>query len=49
MYREEGIRGLYRGFTSFSIGMLIYLTFVPMIAHMTSMRSPVFGFKEVDD
>ncbi|CAI2372067.1 unnamed protein product [Moneuplotes crassus] len=48
-WREEGIRGLYRGFTSFSIGMTLFLALVPLTAYLGSLNNPVMGFRDPDE
>ena len=42
--REEGFRGLYRGFTAYMIGMSVYLTIIPILAHFSLLQEPIMGF-----
>jgi len=34
-WREEGMRGLYRGYWAYMIATLIYMTVVPLIAELS--------------
>ena len=42
-YREEGIRGLYRGYCAFVIATSIFTLCVPVLTELTVMRFPVSG------
>ena len=44
MLREEGMRGLFRGYTAYLIATTIYLTIVPIAAELSMLRSPLGGF-----
>jgi hypothetical protein len=46
MYREEGIKGLYRGFSSFTIGISLYLMIVPAVMFIYGVNHPLMGHKE---
>ena len=41
--REEGVRGLYRGYFAYLIGMSIYCAFVPMLTDLSIMTMPICG------
>ena len=41
--REEGIRGLYRGYVAYMIATSIYLLVVPIAAEITFQRSALSG------
>lgn len=43
MFREEGIRGLYRGYAAYLIATSMYTTLVPMIAEFSIMNKPISG------
>ena len=43
--REEGIRGLYRGYTAYILATAIYLLIVPVTAELTVSRTGIGGGK----
>ena len=43
MWREEGFRGLYRGYTAFIIATSVYWLIVPMAAEIMLERNPISG------
>lgn len=45
-YREEGFRGLYRGFAAYAIAITIYTTLVPYMTFMATRKNPMLGFVE---
>lgn len=34
-YKEEGIRGLYRGYSAYILAMAIYMAVVPIVTELT--------------
>jgi len=42
-WREEGMRGLYRGYTAYIIGTCIYLLIVPIAAELSLSKSGLAG------
>jgi len=42
-FKEEGVKGLYRGFTPYMIATLITLTAVPVLAELMLTRSHLYG------
>ena len=48
-YYEEGFKGLYRGFISYSIGLTIYALVIPMLMFLSMNHSPLFGKNIKDD
>ena len=49
MWKEEGLKGLYRGYIAYLLATLIYLTVVPMFAEVMMMKSKLYGNFEDDD
>ena len=43
MYREEGLRGLFRGYWAFMVATSIYWVVVPMASEMMFQRQPISG------
>ena len=43
MWREEGLRGLYRGYFAYIAATAIYWLVVPMSAELQLMRQPIYG------
>jgi hypothetical protein len=43
MLREEGLRGLYRGYIAYLIATSIYTAFVPILTEMTVMNRTISG------
>ena len=43
--REEGLRGLYRGYTAYILATAIYLMIVPIVAEMNMYKTGVSGSK----
>jgi hypothetical protein len=43
MFREEGMRGLYRGYSAYLIGTSIYTMFVPLMTEMAVMNRMISG------
>lgn len=48
MYREEGFRGLYRGYTAYLIATSIYLLIVPLATEIGLGRSYYSGIYKDD-
>ena len=50
MFREEGMRGLYRGYTAYILASSIYVFMVPLIAELIASRQPFTGvYDDTDD
>ena len=45
-YREEGIRGLYRGYCAYALAVGIYLAVVPLVTEMQLCRMAIAGGKK---
>lgn len=43
--REEGLRGLYRGYTAYILATAIYLMIVPMVAELNMHKAAISGSK----
>ena len=43
MWREEGLRGLYRGYFAFILATAIYTAVVPIMHEFQSAKQPIFG------
>jgi len=43
MFREEGLRGLYRGYTAYIMATAIYWMVVPLVAELAMQRQPLSG------
>ena len=43
MWREEGFRGLYRGYVAFMMATAIYWAVVPLVAELAMTKQPVSG------
>ena len=43
MMREEGLRGLYRGYTAYMIASAFYLITVPLLAELSMINSAYSG------
>jgi hypothetical protein len=43
MFREEGMRGLYRGYTAYLLATSIYVVAVPLFAEFMAMSTPIGG------
>ena len=43
MWREEGLRGLYRGYFAFLGATAIYWAIVPLVSELALQRSPISG------
>jgi hypothetical protein len=43
MWREEGMRGLYRGYTSYLMASAIFVAFVPIFAELSMAYSKIGG------
>lgn len=43
MWREEGMRGLYRGYSAYIIATSIYLLIVPIAAELSMSKSALAG------
>lgn len=43
MFREEGLRGLYRGYTAYIMATAIYWMVVPLVAELAIQRQPLAG------
>ena len=43
MWREEGLRGLYRGYWAYILATAIHHIFVPMTAEFSLIKHPVWG------
>ena len=43
MYREEGMRGLYRGYFAYLIATSIFTACVPFIASLSVLNKPITG------
>ena len=43
MLREEGFRGLYRGYSAYILATAIYLSVVPLFAELSVSRSALGG------
>lgn len=41
--REEGMRGLYRGYIAYAIATSIYCITVPMLTELTVLNRPISG------
>jgi hypothetical protein len=41
--REEGIRGLYRGYTAYILAMSIYMCVVPIATEICMQKTPLSG------
>lgn len=46
--REEGMRGLYRGYFAYAIATSIYVTCVPLLTEMTVLNRPISGHYDND-
>ena len=44
-FKEEGVRGLYRGYTAYILAMAIYMAIVPIATELTIQRSQFSGNK----
>ena len=42
-FREEGVRGLYRGYVAYLIATSIYSACVPLLTEFTVMQKPISG------
>jgi len=42
--QEEGIKGLFRGFTPFFIATSCHILLVPFFAEMLIIKTPIMGF-----
>ena len=51
MLREEGLRGLYRGYTAYLIATVFYITVIPLLAEASMLNMAINGnYKnETDD
>lgn len=43
MFREEGLRGLYRGYIPFMLATTIYWVMVPLMAELGLQKHPISG------
>lgn len=43
MFREEGLRGLYRGYIPFMLATAIYWAMVPLVAELGLQKQPISG------
>jgi hypothetical protein len=48
MLREEGIRGLYRGYFAYLIATSIYIAIVPLAAELSIQKTALCGFVNDD-
>jgi len=46
--REEGFRGLYRGYIAYAIATVIYTAVVPILTEITVLNRPISGTYEND-
>jgi hypothetical protein len=50
MWREEGMRGLYRGYTAYLLATSLYICIVPLMAEFSVKRSALTGnYDDSDD
>jgi hypothetical protein len=42
-YREEGVRGLMRGYFAYILATTIYLAIVPLFAELIMLKSSLYG------
>ena len=42
-YREEGLRGLYRGYIPFFLASLIYWGVIPVVTELSMLRNSITG------
>jgi hypothetical protein len=43
MWREEGMRGLYRGYSAYLLATAIYIAIIPLFAEFCAMSTPIGG------
>ena len=43
MWREEGMRGLYRGYSAYLLATAIYIAIIPLFAEFCAMYTPIGG------
>lgn len=51
MLREEGFRGLYRGYTAYLLATAFYITCVPLLAELSVAKTAIGGhyYDDTDD
>jgi hypothetical protein len=47
-FREEGVRGLYRGYAAYLVATSIYTALVPLLTEFTVMHKPISGYYKDD-
>jgi hypothetical protein len=48
-WREEGMKGLFRGYTAYILATSIYLVIVPLVAELKIQRSAFYGTQRDDN
>lgn len=49
IFREEGVKGLYRGYVAYLLSMSLVVTMVPVFAEMMMLKSAYYGNYEDND
>lgn len=42
--REEGFKGLYRGFSAHIVAQAVIISAIPFLAELSMMQSPLMGY-----
>lgn len=48
-YREEGLKGLYRGYIAYVLATSLIITLVPISAELLMLKTPFYGNYEDSD
>jgi hypothetical protein len=50
MWREEGAKGLFRGYVAYLIATSVLVTIVPVTAELMMLKTPYYGnFEDTDE